>query len=62
MNVRKPDLTVEDVLSRARELCHWAIARGTLVIRSHVDVSDPRLIGVDALLALRREMAPYLDI
>lgn len=59
---QKKDLTAEDVLERARTLCHWAIARGTLAIRSHVDVSDERLIGVDALVQLREEMAPYLDI
>ena len=49
----KPHLTVESVKERARELCHWAIARGTLAIRSHVDVCDERLVGVEALMALR---------
>ncbi len=58
----KPSLTVESVKARARELCHWAIARGTLAIRSHVDVCDERLVGVQALLELREQMAPYLDI
>jgi cytosine deaminase len=38
------------------------MARGTLAIRSHVDVCDDRLLAVDALLALRDEMKPYLDI
>ncbi|MCP4203044.1 MAG: amidohydrolase family protein [bacterium] len=58
----KPSLTVESVKERARELCHWAIARGTLAIRSHVDVCEERLVGVQALLELRQELAPYLDI
>ncbi len=58
----KPHLTVDSVKDRARQLCHWAIARGTLAIRSHVDVCDPRLIAVQALLELRNEMKPYLDI
>ena len=58
----KPHLTVESVKNRARELCHWAIARGTLAIRSHVDICDERLVAVEALLELRREMRPYLDI
>ena len=40
----KPHLTVENIKARARELCHWAIARGTLAIRSHVDVSDDSLL------------------
>jgi cytosine deaminase len=58
----KPHLTVEAIKNRARDLCHWAIARGTLVIRSHVDVCDDRLLAVDALLEIRREMAPYIDL
>ncbi len=58
----KPHLTVESVKERARALCHWAIARGTLAIRSHVDVCDQRLIAVQALLELRKEMKPWLDI
>jgi cytosine deaminase len=58
----KPHLTVESVKERARQLCHWAIARGTLAIRSHVDVCDERLVGVRALLELRQEMAPWIDI
>ena len=58
----KPHLTIESVVERARMLCHWAIAKGTLAIRSHVDVCDERLIAVQALLELRAEMKPYLDI
>lgn len=58
----KPHLTVEAIKQRARELCHWAIARGTLAIRSHVDICDDRLLAVDALLEIRAEMAPYIDL
>jgi cytosine deaminase len=58
----KPHLTVESIQARARELCRWAIARGTLAIRSHVDVCDERLVGVEALVGLREEMKPWLDI
>ena len=58
----KPHLTIDSVKDRARTLCHWAIARGTLAIRSHVDVCDERLVAVEALLELRQEVKPYLDI
>lgn len=58
----KPHLTVEAIQERARRLCHWSIARGTLAIRSHVDVSDPRLLAVQALLEIREEFRPYLDL
>lgn len=58
----KAHLTAENIKARARELCHWAIARGTLAVRSHVDVSDDRLLAVAALLELRAEIKPYLDL
>jgi len=58
----KPHLTVESIRNRALRLCHWAMARGTLAIRSHVDVSDDRLLTVEALLAVREEIKPYIDL
>jgi cytosine deaminase len=58
----KPQLTQQAVYDRARALCLWSIARGTLAIRSHVDICDDRLLAVDALIALRDEMKPWLDI
>ncbi len=58
----KPDLTVENIKARAINLCHWAIARGTLAIRSHVDISDDRLLAVKALLEVREEIKPYIDL
>ena len=58
----KPHLTVERIKARASQLCHWAIARGTLAIRSHVDVSDDRLLAVNALLEVRGEVKPYIDL
>ena len=58
----KPDLSVENIKARAIKLCHWAIARGTLAIRSHVDISDDRLLAVKALLEVREEIKPYIDL
>ncbi len=58
----KPLLTADAIYERAKALCMWSMARGTLAIRSHVDVCDDRLLAVDALVALREEMKPYLDI
>jgi cytosine deaminase len=58
----KPHLTVESIKARAIQLCHWAVARGTLAIRSHVDVSDDRLLAVNALLEVREEIKPYIDL
>lgn len=61
-NELKPDLTLESLRDRARQCCRMAIARGTLHIRTHVDICDERLLAVQALLEVRREMAPWLDL
>ena len=58
----KPELTVDTIKERARRFCKWAIARGTLAIRSHVDVSGNNLLGVQALLDIREEMKEFIDI
>lgn len=58
----KPTLTAEGIKARALELCRWSIAQGTLAIRSHVDVSDDRLLAVSALLEVREEIKPYIDL
>lgn len=58
----KPNLTPENIKARAMTLCHWAIARGSLAIRSHVDVSDDSLMAVGALLDVREAMRPYIDL
>ena len=54
--------TVENITNRALEYCTWAISQGIGAIRSHVDVCDDRLIGVDALLDVKKQMAKYIDI
>ncbi|PWV63108.1 amidohydrolase family protein [Plasticicumulans acidivorans] len=58
----KPLLTQEVLIERALAYCDWAVARGLLAIRSHVDVCDPRLLAVEALLEVKRQVAPYLDL
>lgn len=58
----KPLLTPQAVIERALAYCDWAVAQGLLAIRSHVDICDPRLLAVDALLEVKRRVAPYLDL
>ncbi|KQP35337.1 amidohydrolase family protein [Pseudorhodoferax sp. Leaf274] len=58
----KPLLTAEALVERALAYCDWAVARGLLAIRSHVDTSDPSLLPVQAMLEVRRRVAPYLDL
>jgi cytosine deaminase len=58
----KPELTAEALKARAIEMLHWSIARGTLAIRTHVDVTDPSLLAVDVLLEVRKEMKEWVDL
>jgi cytosine deaminase len=59
---RKPSLTREDVKRRALEEIRWEVAQGTLFIRSHVDVCDPQLIALRALLEVREEVRDICDL
>src|SRR5689334_15317364 len=58
----KPQLTSEAIVERALAYCDWAVAKGLLAIRSHVDVCDPRLLAVEALLEVKKRVGPYLDL
>jgi cytosine deaminase len=58
----KPLLTEEAIAERALRYCDWAVARGLLAVRSHVDVCDDRLLAVRALLEVKRRVAPYLEL
>ena len=58
----KPTLTQDAIVARTLAYCDWAVGKGLLAIRSHVDVCDPRLLAVEALLDVRARVAPYLDL
>jgi cytosine deaminase len=59
----KREFTVEDIRARARAVLDMAVQHGTTAMRSHVEV-DPivGLKGVEALLPLKAEYAPALDL
>jgi cytosine/creatinine deaminase len=54
--------TVEEMVSRAVSYCDWAVSMGLLAIRTHVDTTPDHLRGVEAMLDVRRTVAPYLDL
>ncbi|MBD1546987.1 amidohydrolase family protein [Roseibium aggregatum] len=58
----KEILTVDAVVERALRYCDLAVSQGLLAIRSHVDVCDDRLTGVEGLLEVREKIAPYIDL
>ncbi|WP_418114354.1 cytosine deaminase [Vibrio scophthalmi] len=59
---RKELLSIEDVKSRAKQTLKWQIANGVQHVRTHVDVSDPTLIALKAMIEVREEMKEWVDI
>lgn len=59
---RKALLSHDDVKQRAKQTLKWQIANGIQHVRTHVDVSDPTLTALKAMLEVKAEMAPWVDI
>ncbi|MDV5054153.1 cytosine deaminase [Vibrio sp. T13N] len=59
---RKEMLSIEDVKTRAKQTLKWQIANGVQHVRTHVDVSDPTLIALKAMVEVREEMKEWVDI
>jgi cytosine deaminase len=58
----KPSLSHDWYVERALEYCDWAVGRGLLAIRSHVDTTDPTLGAVAALVEVREQVRDYIDL
>lgn len=54
--------TVDEMVARALRYCDWAVSMGLLAIRTHVDTTPDHLRGVEAMLEVKRLVAPYLDL
>ena len=59
---RVRSLTVDDVQDRARQVLRWQLANGVQHVRSHVDVCDPSLRALRALVELREEARGIVDL
>ncbi|KXK24834.1 MAG: cytosine deaminase [Chloroflexi bacterium OLB15] len=59
---RKGSLTREDVKQRARAALELMATHGVLYVRTHVDVTEPRLVALDALLELREEVRDWTTV
>ncbi|GIF21680.1 cytosine deaminase [Actinoplanes tereljensis] len=59
---RVQDLTVEDVKERVRKVLRWQLACGVQHVRSHVDVCDPSLKALRALVEVREEARGLVDL
>jgi cytosine/creatinine deaminase len=54
--------TVDQMVARAVTYCDWAVSMGLLAIRTHVDTTPDHLRGVEAMLEVKRIVAPYIDL
>ncbi len=59
---RKQSLTRGDVQQRALEALKLMAANGVLYVRTHVDVTEPKLIALDALLELRDQVKDWTTV
>ncbi|MGE4368456.1 MAG: cytosine deaminase [Burkholderiaceae bacterium] len=59
---RKAQLSIDDVKTRAWKTLRWQMANGVQHVRTHVDVSDPTLTALKAMLEVRTEIASWLDL
>ena len=59
---RKDKLTREDVRERVQRCVRLYAANGVQFIRTHVDVTDPKLTAMQALIELREELRDVMEI
>ena len=54
--------TKEDVKQRALKALQMQMKHGVQHVRTHVDITDPSLIGLEALLEVKEEVKPWVDV
>src|SRR5690625_4497192 len=59
---RKESLTAEDVKERTKTVLEWQIAQGVQHVRTHVDVTDPDLTALKAMLEVKEEMRDFINL
>lgn len=59
---RKEKLNKQDVKDRALKAIRMQVANGVQYIRTHVDVTDPTLIALEAMLELREEVKEFATL
>ncbi|MCL5427228.1 MAG: cytosine deaminase [Gammaproteobacteria bacterium] len=59
---RKPLLTEADIRERVLKTLNLLIGNGVQFVRTHADTSDPSLLGLKTLCALRDELKDKIDI
>ena len=58
----KPFLTKQEVKERVNKAIRMQASNGIQYVRTHVDINDPKLTALEAILELREEVRDYMDI
>src|SRR5690554_8221929 len=58
----KKSQTLEDAKARALRAIREEMSQGVQYIRTHIDVTDPKLTGLKAMLELREEVRDLVEI
>ena len=61
-SLRKESLTKQDVRDRVNRAVRMQARNGVQFVRTHVDVTDPKLTAMEAILELREELRGTVDI
>ncbi|MGP4717511.1 cytosine deaminase [Psychrobacter sp. T6-6] len=59
---RKPMLTSADVQRRVLKAVQLLVENGVQHIRTHVDITDPELVALKAIVALKEKLSAYIDL
>ena len=59
---RKETLSLEDVVERVNKLVRIQASNGIQYVRTHIDINDPELTALKAVLDLREKLREYIDI
>jgi len=59
---RKEKLSKADVKARVNRVVRMQAANGVQYVRTHVDVTDPKLTAMEAMLELREELKDFITI
>ena len=59
---RKAMLSRDDVISRAEQTLKLFAAHGIQYVRTHVDVTDPQLTALRAMVEVRERVAEFVDL
>ena len=59
---RKDKLTKADVRERVNRVVRMQAAKGVQHVRTHVDVTDPKLTAMEAMLELKEDLKDVMDI